>query len=109
MFICSLAQPTPYVGLALSHLVLALAHQGVVPFAPMVTRDFWYPYMVTFDTNFPLPIDAVNRVLSFFDREDSAQSQPYQQAWARQMPRDGWRILSVKIRWNLQAISGADS
>jgi hypothetical protein len=74
----------------------------------MVTREFPYTYMVAFDTNFPLPVEAANRVINFIEREDANQSQPYQQSWARSLPRDGWRFLSAKIRRNLQVISALD-
>jgi hypothetical protein len=92
----------------LLHLALGLIHQGIVPFAPLVTRAFCYPYMVAFDTNFPLPVQAANRVLSFIEREDTGQSQPYQHAWARELPRLGWSIVSAKIRLNLRYKSGMD-
>jgi hypothetical protein len=107
-FICTLALPTPYTGEALLDLAMCLTHQGVVPFAPVVTRELPYPYMVAFDTNFPLPVQAANRVINFIEREDANQSQPYQHAWARSLPRAGWCILSAKIRRNLQVISGLD-
>jgi hypothetical protein len=65
--------------------------------------DYHKPFavMVVFDTNLPLSMRAIVKLINFVQAEDAGASTPYSQAWARSLPRESWNYISDKLRKNI--------
>jgi hypothetical protein len=96
-----LQPPSPYSGTTLRDLLLCLAHQRIIAFAPVLNHATPYTMLIAFDTNLSLPMTAVLRLIAFIEAEDNMQSVPYSQSWARDIPRASWQYISAKIRENI--------
>jgi hypothetical protein len=101
VFVCSLQPLIPYSGKALHDLLLCLAHQRIIAFAPVLNHTTPYTMLIAFDTNLSLPMRAVGQLIVFIEAEDDLQSVSYSQSWARDIPRESWQYISAKIRENI--------